>query len=178
MKLRTKLFSLLLCSILFPSALFAANWISISAMTFVGDKNILMHKMEGISSYLTLETTTGSAWAAVNFPPNTKGKKVVRLEALVYDGLDVLFGELPLDVAHIGVLLNKVDLATGETFDVMAAGTAYDGAPGLIIVTDTNGSNTEIDNKKWAWYLKCYIELSSSSQKDHMRLYGVRIRYK
>ena len=87
-------------------------------MVFVGDADIVMHKYEGISSYLTLATTIGFAWAPVNFPPNTKGKKVVRLEALVYDGLDASFGIL--DVANIGVSLHKVDLATGLVTQVMS----------------------------------------------------------
>ena len=81
-----------------PSFVQGANWISISAMAFIGDADIKIYKNEGISSYLTLETTLGSAWAPVTFPPNTKGKKVVRMEALVYDGSDASYGIL--DVAH------------------------------------------------------------------------------
>ena len=176
MKFRPLFFAVVLLLIVSPSIVQGASWISISGMTFVGDTNIVMHKYEGISSYLTLATTIGYAWAQVNFPPNVKGKKVVRMEALVYDGLDAMFGIL--DVANIGVSLVKVELATGLVIDVISTGTGYSGAPGLVTLSTTNATDAEIDNKKWAWYLRCRVELSSSNLNDELRLYGVRIRYK
>jgi hypothetical protein len=81
-----------------------------------------------------------------------------------------------LDVANIRIDLIKVDLATGLITGVMAVGTGMMGAPGLVTLSDTTGTNVKIDNKKWAWYLKCTVELSGN--KDELRLYGVRIRYK
>ena len=176
MKTKPMCFAVFLMLIVSPSFVLGATWISVSGMTFVGDADILMFKKEGISSYLTLETTYGSAWAPVNFPPNLKNKKVVRMEALVYDGLDAMFGII--DVANIQVYLNKVDLGTGAVTTVMSLGTGYSGAPGLITASTNLATDAEIDNKKWAWYLKCTVELQTPSYKDDLRLYGVRIRYK
>lgn len=172
MKFKLTLFSIFLLLVVSPSLVYGANWISIPGIVFVGDADILMYKYEGISSYLTLETTYGSAWAPVNFPP--KAKKVIRMDATVYDGLDVFFGIL--DVANIRIDLIKVDMATGLITGVMAVGTGMQGAPGLVTLTDTTGTDVQIDNKKWAWYLKCTVELSGN--RDELRLYGVRIRYK
>lgn len=174
MKFKLLFFAVLLLLIVSPTFVQGATWISISGMVFVGDADILMYKYEGISSYLTLDTTYGSAWAQVNFPPNSKGKKVVRMDATVYDGLDAMFGIL--DVANIRIDLIKVELATGLIKGVMAVGTGYMGAPGLVTLSDTTGTDAQIDNKKWAWYLKCTVELSGN--RDDLRLYGVRIRYK
>jgi hypothetical protein len=176
MKIRQMFFTVFLLLIVSPVFVQGANWISISGMTFVGDADIIMHKYEGISSYVTLETTIGFAWAPVTFPPNTKGKEVIRMEALIYDGLDVKYGIL--DVANVGISLHKVDLDTGLDTVVMSTGTGYSGAPGLITLSTKQATDPQIDNKKWSWYIKFRVELPSSSQYDEMRLYGVRIRYK
>ncbi len=152
----------------------AANWISVSAMVFTGDfvePNIYKND-DFFTSYLTIDSTLGIAWAPVSFPP--KAKQVMRMDASVYDGLEAWFGII--DVAALGVDLVKVDLSTGAITTVLAIGTAGRGAPGDIILTDNVGTDTSINNKKWAWYLRFRTELSGD--KDNLRLYGVRIRYK
>ena len=178
MKFKPMFFAVFLLLVVSPSLVQGANWISVSGMVFVGDADVLMFKEDGFSSYLTLQTSYGYAWAPVNFPPNTKGKKVVRMEALVYDGSTASFGML--DIGGIRIHLVKVDLATGGVTYVMGAGTPFAQAPGLVTLVATIGPYTEIDsgeidNKKWAWYLRC---IAAAPNIDELRLYGVRIRYK
>ena len=83
-----------------------------------------------------------------------------------------------MDYAALAVHLVRLDFETGQTKTVRSVGTGFAGAPGHIILSDSTGMNTKINNRKYSWFLRFAVELQSPLFKDELRLYGVRIAYK
>jgi hypothetical protein len=183
MRLKPVISICLLLLIAFPTAgLAKERWISISPMAFsTHDESgkALIYKTEfGDEAYVTLGTTYGHVWAPVNFPPDADKCEVRLVEARVFDNLDILNGTQTMDYAALAVGLVRIDFESGQTENVIWFGTAWQGAPGHIILSGSPPGKTEIDNQKYSWYLRLTVELQSSLYKDDLRFYGVRISYK
>jgi len=78
------------------------------------------------------------------------------------------------DFLGLSVTLHKVDLLSGNEYEVFKVTSGMFSMPGEVLLHDSSGTKREINNNRWAWYLLINFEGAYTST----RVYSIRIKYK
>jgi len=158
---------------LFPILGQAADYVNVPAMAFnsATGAETFQKKDDGAESYFY---ATGAVidqyfYAPVYFPDSAQGKSVKRISVRLYDNIS----DFPL--GRLSVYLCKVDINSGNVYTVFSIDSGAISTPGEVLLHDSTGANKEINNKKYAWYLRARFHYGIWG--DKLRLYSVRIKY-